>query len=345
MNMEEIEIWKEIAGYKNYDVSSYGKVRNKKTGRILKQSIMGGYYCVGLSNKKTKTFSVHQLVSKAFIPNPENKLQVNHKDKNKLNNNVINLEYMTNKENSIHRSNGVIQTTNQNLEIYRIDLKSDEIIQKYNSIEDAAKWVVEQKLSNNLHSVRSCISCCVREVTNSSFGFNWKKVEQKNLENEEWREIIINNNKVEDYFVSSLGRFKNKKGIVMKEYKPHHSGYIYLRVNIQKYALHRLVAQTFIPNLENKPFVNHIDGNKINNSVSNLEWCSCSENNLHNHKIGLNKGHKRKICQYDLAMNEIKKFNTIKDASKELNISLSCIKDVLKEKQKSSKGFIFKYLD
>ena len=44
-------------------------------------------------------------------------------------------------------------------------------------------------------------------------------------------------------------------------------------------------------------------------------------------------------------MNEIKKFETIKDASKELNISLSCIKDVLKEKQKSSKGFIFKYLE
>ena len=131
----------------------------------------------------------------------------------------------------------------------------------------------------------------------------------------------------------------------MKDYKPHHSGYIYLRVNIQKYALHRLVAQTFIPNLENKPFVNHIDGNKINNSVTNLEWCSCSENNLHNHKIGLNKGHKRKIIQYDLEMNELKKFDTIKEASKELNISLSCIKDVLKQKQKSSKGFIFKYLE
>jgi HNH endonuclease/NUMOD4 motif/NUMOD1 domain len=343
--MEEKEDWGKIAGYENYEVSSFGQVRNKNTGRILKKAIMSGYYCVGLSNKKTKTFSVHQLVAKAFIPNPENKPQVNHKDKNSLNNNLENLEWATNKENSIHRSNGVIQTTNQNLEIYRIDLNTNNMLEKYNSIEDGAKWVTDQKLTSNLNSARACISSCIRGVTKTSYGFKWRKVEQNSLDNEEWRELLITNKKIEDYFVSSLGRFKNKKGIIMKEYKPHHSGYIYLRVNIQKYALHRLVAQTFIPNLENKPFVNHIDGNKTNNSVSNLEWCTCSENNSHNYKSGLNKGNKRKIIQYDLEMNELKKFDTIKDASKELSISLSCIKDVLKEKQKSSKGFIFKYLE
>jgi ribosomal protein S25 len=48
----------------------------------------------------------------------------------------------------------------------------------------------------------------------------------------------------------------------MDDYKPHHSGYIYVRVNIEKYTLHRVVAQTFLQNLEKKPFVNHIDGNK-----------------------------------------------------------------------------------
>jgi hypothetical protein len=104
----------------------------------------------------------------------------------------------------------------------------------------------------------------------------------------------------------------------MKDYKPHHSGYIYLRVNIKKYALHRLVALTFIEN---------------------------PENNSHAHKIGLNKGSKREIIQYDLEMNEIQKFNKIKDASIKLTICYSSIKAVLKGKQKSSKGFIFKYLE
>ena len=116
-------------------------------------------------------------------------------------------------------------------------------------------------------------------------------------------------------------------------------------MNIKKYALHRLVALAFIDNTYNKPFVNHIDGNKTNNIFENLEWVTCSENNLHNYKIGLTNGHKRKITQYDLEMNEIQNFDTIKEAGIKLNISYSCIKDVLKENQKSSKGFIFKYLD
>jgi hypothetical protein len=165
------------------------------------------------------------------------------------------------------------------------------------------------------------------------------------LENEEWREINIEGKNAKGYFISSLGRFKNKKGVIMKDYKPHHSGYIYVRVNVDKYALHRLVAQTFIHNLENKPFVNHIDGIKTNNSVTNLEWCTCSENNIHNYKIGLTKGHTRKIIQCDLKMNKIKIFNKILDASKELNICYSSIKAVLYKKQNTAGGFIWKYLD
>jgi hypothetical protein len=343
--MEETEEWRNIDDYENYEVSSFGNIRNKNTGRVLKAAKKGGYYCVGLSKGKTKTFNIHRLLSKAFIPNPKNKTQINHKDKNGLNNNLNNLEWATNKENSIHRSNGVKQTTNQNLEIYRIDLNTNEILEKYNSIEDAAKWVIDQKLTLNLNSARGCISSCIREVTKSSYGFKWKKIEQNKLENEEWREINIHGKNVSNYFVSSLGRFKNKKGVIMKDYKPHHSGYIYLRVNTQKYALHRLVAQTFIPNLENKPYVNHIDGNKINNCINNLEWVTCAENNLYNYKIGLNKGHKRKIIQYDLEMNEIKKFDTIKEASKELNICYSSIKAVLYKKQNKAGNYIFKYLD
>jgi hypothetical protein len=345
MSMEEIEEWKDIEGYKNYEVSSFGKIRNKNTGRILKASINGGYNLVGLSNKKTNTFRVHTLVARAFILNPENKDTVNHKDKNGLNNNISNLEWMTIPENNKHRSNGVKQTTNQNIEIYRINPNTNEILEKYNSIEDGAKWIIEKKLSKNFHSARSSISSNIRKIYSSSFGFIWKIVEQNNLENEEWREVIINNKKTEGYYVSSLGRFKNKKGIIMKDYKPHHSGYIYVRVNKEKYALHRLVADTFIPNLENKPIPNHIDGIKTNNSVKNLEWATYSENNLHNHKVGLNKGHTRQIIQYDLEMNEIKKFDRIVDASKELNICYSSIKAVLYKKQNTAGGFIFRYLD
>ena len=193
--------------------------------------------------------------------------------------------------------------------------------------------------------LRKKMTNIIDQIKQNNMIKHYQNLKSLNLDNEEWIEVIIDNQKIENYYVSSLGRFMNKKGIIMKDYKPHHSGYIYLRVNIKKYALHRLVAQTFIPNLENKPFVNHIDGNKTNNSVKNLEWATCSENNLHNHKIGLTKGHTRQIIQYDLEMNEIKTFDKILDASKELNICYSSIKAVLYKKQKTAGGFIFKYLD
>lgn len=341
----EVEEWKHIEGYDNYEVSSFGNVRNKKTGRILKQCTIGGYSNVGLSNTITKSFQVHRLVAKTFISNIENKLQVNHKDKNSLNNKLSNLEWNTALENNIHRSLGVKQTTNQNLSVWRIDLKTNIKLQQYDSIELASQWILENGYGNYLHNIKGSISCAIRGVYKSSCGFKWELHKDECLENEIWKEINIENEDTSGYYLSSLGRFKNKKGVIMKDYKPHHTGYIYLRVNIKKYALHRLVALTFIGNVENKPFVNHIDGNKLNNKLENLEWVTCSENNLHNYKIGLINGYKRKISQYDLQMNLIENFNSIKEASNKLNIGLSGIKAVLYKKQKTSGGFIFKYLE
>jgi hypothetical protein len=342
--MEEKEEWAEIINYENYEVSNLGNVRNKKTGRILKSCNKIGYCIIGLCiHSKIKTFSVHRLVAEAFIPNPEKKAHVNHKDKNKLNNNVKNLEWNTPLENNIHRSSGVIQNSNQNMKIYRVNLETNEKLEKYNSIEEAGKWTFQQGLAKNLHSGTTNISNVIRGVYKSSFGFKWEIEEQLNLENELWKEIEIDNFDSHGYYISSLGRFKNSKGIIMKDYKPHHSGYTFVRVNKKKFALHRLVAINFISNPENKPFVNHIDGNKLNNTVGNLEWAKCAENNLHNHKTGLIQCFTRKIAQYDLDMNKIKEFDSIKDAMETLGIKT--IKAVLYNKQKTAGGFIFKYLD
>jgi len=339
------EEYKDISDYENYEVSNMGNVRNKNTGRILKSYNKGGYAVVGLSKTTGKIFQVHRLVCQSFILNPENKSQVNHIDKNGLNNMVTNLEWNTHQENCIHRSNGVTQTTNQHIPVYRLDENTNEKLEKYDSIELAAEWVFTQGLSKNMSSIKGGISCAFRNVYNSSFGFKWGLVEQISLENEIWKQVIIKDKDTTNYYVSSLGRFKNSKGIIMKDYKPHHSGYIYVRVNINKCALHRLVAFTFLENPENKAFVNHIDGNKTNNSLENIEWNTPRENSLHSHKFGLNKGNKRKIIQYDLEMNKIQDFNSIIEASNFLNMSQSNIKAVLYNKQKTAGGFIFKYLE
>ena len=177
------------------------------------------------------------------------------------------------------------------------------------------------------------------------FGYIRVSTEQQSLQNEIWKTVKINNTEFDNYFVSNLGRFKNSKGVIMTNYKPHHSGYIYVRVNKDKYALHRLVAFTFLENPENKAYVNHIDGNKTNNSLVNIEWNTPNENSLHSHKTGLTKCFTRKITQYDLEMNKIKDFNSIVEASKILNIGKTNIKAVLYNKQKTAGGFIFKYLE
>ena len=104
------EIWKDIKGYEGlYQISNYGEVKSleKKAGfstrkeKILKQHLdKDGYVKVYLcKNNKVKFLSVHRLIAEAFIPNPNNFPQINHKDENKQNNKIENLEWCTCKYN------------------------------------------------------------------------------------------------------------------------------------------------------------------------------------------------------------------------------------------------------
>lgn len=170
------------------------------------------------------------------------------------------------------------------------------------------------------------------------------------------------------YQVSNLGNIKSLKRktwngyiFVQKEdliLKPGLNAKKYLYVSLSKdnkthtYRVHRLVAQTFIPNPENKPQVNHIDGNKSNNNVDNLEWCTNSENQIHAFKLGLKPsfiGSKnpncKKINQYDLDGNFIKQWNSFYDIKRILNIDRSLIWRCCIGKFKQVHGYIWKYSD
>lgn len=94
--------WIKINQYEEYEINSLGEVR--RDGKILKiRMASNGYKQVCLcKNGKPKVFRVHRLLSKAFIPNPDNKPQVNHIDGNRLNNNLDNLEWVTSSENNLH---------------------------------------------------------------------------------------------------------------------------------------------------------------------------------------------------------------------------------------------------
>lgn len=99
-----VELWEIVPNFENYEVSSLGRVRNRKTGRIIKQSLNEYGYClVDLhDNGTSKHFKVHRLIAGAFITNVNNKPQVNHIDGNKANNMVSNLEWVDQSENVKH---------------------------------------------------------------------------------------------------------------------------------------------------------------------------------------------------------------------------------------------------
>ena len=100
-----MEIFKDIPGYPGYKISDHGNLWNMKLKRILESPLnKDGYQRIGLWNSQVcKKFFIHRLVAIAFIPNPEDKPQINHKDGNRTNNNLSNLEWVTNQENITHR--------------------------------------------------------------------------------------------------------------------------------------------------------------------------------------------------------------------------------------------------
>ena len=103
------EQWKKIEDYENYSVSNLGRIRNDKTGLMQNQYLSNKYFLVCLSQgRKWKMFRAHRLVAMAFVPNPENKPCINHKNLNKTDNRVENLEWCTDLENMQHAiKNGI----------------------------------------------------------------------------------------------------------------------------------------------------------------------------------------------------------------------------------------------
>lgn len=148
------ELWKSVLNFEGlYLISNCGRVKainfnNEKHSQLIKPSVSKkGYLRVRINkNNKRYTLNVHRMVATAFIPNPENKPQINHRDGNKKNNFFDNLEWATNQENQDHaRANGLIlppprgYDNSCSMEVLQYNKYTLELIQKWGSISEASR--------------------------------------------------------------------------------------------------------------------------------------------------------------------------------------------------------------
>ena len=161
---------------------------------------------------------------------------------------------------------------------------------------------------------------------------------------EEWKDI----EGFEGYQVSNYGQVKSLnyrrtgKEQILKQ-TTNRDGYKVVFLKKKHCSVHRLVAQAFIPNPNKKCDVNHINGDKSDNTVFNLEWNTRQENVYHafNNGLASNKNHEKKIiCHQN---NEI--YNSLKEAGEISNIPSCGICNVLKGIQKTTHGYTFSYIN
>lgn len=270
----------------NYLINELGKIYNKKTNKELTGCIKkNGYKSVKLTIEgKKKDFLVHRLVALTFLPNPSNLPQVNHKDRNKINNEVSNLEW-------INVSNNV----------------------KHSYLDNTRKK--RQKI---------------------------RDFDLKVIENGEWRQYLDTN-----YYVSINGEcvnVKTKKYLNPSGEKDNYLRYhLYINKKRTSVLAHRMVYSSFYPDriILDSEQINHIDGNKHNNNLNNLEKITRSENMRHSCYVL--KNNIKPVIKYDLDMNKIEEYESISQAARENNISNSGICQVLSGKIKTYKGFYWKY--
>lgn len=152
-----MEIWKEIKDFEGlYSISTSGRVLNILTRKFLSANrSKNPYLKVNLTkDKQAKTFKVHRLVAETFLPNPENKPEVNHKDGDKLNNFLSNLEWNTKKENRDHATkNNLVAISrgikNGNAKLSNYDIQQIKELHKtkqYTHLELSKKFGVSRSL-------------------------------------------------------------------------------------------------------------------------------------------------------------------------------------------------------
>lgn len=321
-----------------YTVSKNGYVISTNTGHVLKPYVRGGYPVVCLNNwkkKLKKIVPVHILVFRTYS-NLEDGKVINHKDGNRLNYNFDNLEAITQSENTLHAIRLGLRHHCQKV-VLQYDLNHN-FIQKFESIEQASSVLGLTKD----HVSHLCTGNCnptkfILEYEHS------KRIDTPNLDDNHFKVI----EGYSDYYIGDGGVvFSLRRKCYLFQDKTQ-DGYLYVGLSKngkqKKFLVHRLVAFAFLPKMQDADMVNHKDGNKANNDVSNLEWITHSGNMRHYYANNSSKNRKP-VSQYDLEGNYIKTFASLADAATDLGLRFPTgISKTCKGQQKTAYNYIWKF--
>jgi hypothetical protein len=340
------ENWKKIimdtVEYSNYEVSDLGRIRNCKTNKILNPSKgLDGYMkCKLYNGDMHKTLLVHRIVAFMFLPKSENEDEkyINHIDLDKTNNCVVNLAWCTHSDNIKHAHTKEERKSNgKQIILYEQDHITP--VKMYNSIREAAI-----DLNISAKNIGPVLSGRTKSTDEQKYHFKYVDPKQVLTDEElkEFEEIQLYPN----YMIHRDGRVYNKKYKLVMGNRDN-GGYAHVVLGGKNHAIHRLVATQFIPNPDNEECVNHIDGDKTNNHVDNLEWASKSETAQHAYDIGSNKNI-IPVNQYNLDGTFVAQHKSIADACRTLEIDSrlcsSTITDVCKHNIKHAYNFIWRYI-
>ena len=331
-------IWKQIPGFPKYEASIYGEIRNFTTKIELKKQPSGGYYTVGLMNEYDQIpCRVNRLIALTFIPNPNNLPVVDHINNDKLNDDVTNLRWVTYAQN--------VQAYNENYKknrkVLQYEFKGD-LIKTWDSIHAVIK--------ENPTFVSNYIYSRVSE-DKTAYGFTWifdPPIVKIDVDpNEKFKTIPdINGYDLSSFEISKKGNVKTKKGTKVLAMRPDKFGYVVVDLwccnKSVKFKIHRLLAYTYLKNDDpiNKTTVDHIDKNRQNYDLSNLEWVSSHENCVRAKGV--------MIKMLDKDTNEVLKiFRCATDALRYLGIKLkgnSSITRALRGRRPSAHGYKWEYV-
>ena len=174
---QQDEVWKDVVGYEGlYRISSHGTVcRLYKNGKVnfMTPRILNGYWRVKLCNGNTqKEYFLHRLIAQAFIPNPENKPEINHINGIKTDNRIENLEWVTRSENAIHATKtGLLKYSE-----YRYNRARDVNSKPVMCVETRKIYASCTEAGKDIKTDAAHIGECISEKRSTAGGYHWKLV-------------------------------------------------------------------------------------------------------------------------------------------------------------------------